>query len=153
MNLLYENLNDIKLVFRNFLKWFVLSLISGIEDVGTVITLFLKSLQYATNVRENNEWMLYLLPFGGALVSYLYFKYGKDSSKGNNLIIERINEGKGNVPFRMAPLVFFGTFITHLFGGSAGREGTGVQIKRASICARIRRDTKIKQIRLNNYYY
>lgn len=135
MNLLYENLNDIKLIFRNFLKWFVLSLISGI-GVGTVITLFLKSLQYATNVRENNEWMLYLLPFGGALVSYLYFKYGKDSSKGNNLIIERINEGKGNVPFRMAPLVFFGTFITHLFGGSAGREGTGVQIG-ASICARI----------------
>ena len=61
--------------------------------------------------------MLYLLPFGGALVSYLYFKYGKDSSKGNNLIIERINEGKGNVPFRMATLVFFGTFIKHLFGG------------------------------------
>ncbi len=60
MNLLYENLNDIKLIFRNFLKWFVLSLISGI-GVGTVITLFLKSLQYATNVRENNEWMLYLL--------------------------------------------------------------------------------------------
>ena len=62
MNLLYENLNDIKLVFRNFLKWFVLSLISGI-GVGTVVTLFLKSLQYATNVRENNEWMLYFTPF------------------------------------------------------------------------------------------
>ena len=146
MNLLYENLNDIKLVFRNFLKWFVLSLISGI-GVGTVITLFLKSLQYATNVRENNEWMLYLLPFGGALVSYLYFKYGKDSSKGNNLIIERINEGKGHIPFRMAPLVFFGTFITHLFGGSAGREGTGVQIG-ASICARIGEILKLNKLDL-----
>ena len=93
MNLLYENLNDIKLVFRNFLKWFVLSSISGIV-VGTVITLFLKSLQYATNVRENNEWMLYLLPFGGALVSYLYFKYGKDSSKGNNLIMKELMKAR-----------------------------------------------------------
>ena len=55
MNLLYENLNDIKLVFRNFLKWFVLSLISGI-GVGTVITLFLKSLQYATDVVFTPFW-------------------------------------------------------------------------------------------------
>ena len=92
MNLLYDNLTDIKLVFKNFLKWFILSIISGIS-VGVVIALFLKSLQYATTFRENNSWMLYLLPFGGALVSYLYSKYGKDSSKGNNLIIERINEG------------------------------------------------------------
>ena len=135
MNLLYDNFNDIKLVCKNFLKWFALSLISGVI-VGIVIALFLKSLQYATNFRENNKWMLYLLPFGGALVSYIYSKYGKDSSKGNNLIIERINEGKGHIPFRMAPLVFFGTFVTHLFGGSAGREGTGVQIG-ASICAKI----------------
>ena len=135
MNLFYDNLNDIKLVFKNFLKWFVLSVISGIS-VGIVIALFLKSLQYATNFRESNTCMLYLLPFGGALVSYLYFIYGKDSSKGNNLIIERINNGNGHIPFRMAPLVFFGTFVTHLFGGSAGREGTGVQIG-ASICAKI----------------
>ena len=135
MNLLYDNLTDIKLVFKNFLKWFILSIISGIS-VGVVIALFLKSLQYATTFRENNSWMLYLLPFGGALVSYLYSKYGKDSSKGNNLIIERINEGKGDIPFRMAPLVFFGTFVTHLFGGSAGREGTGVQIG-ASICSKL----------------
>ena len=135
MNLLYENLNDIKVVCKNFFKWFALSLISGII-VGIIIALFLKSLQYATNFRENNSWMLYLLPFGGALVSYLYAKYGKDSSKGNNLIIERINKGKGDIPLRMAPLVFFGTFVTHLFGGSAGREGTGVQIG-ASICAKL----------------
>ena len=83
MNLFYDNLNDIKLVFKNFLKWFVLSVISGIS-VGIVIALFLKSLQYATNFRESNGWMLYLLPFGGALVSYLYSRYGRDSSKGNN---------------------------------------------------------------------
>ncbi|MBQ6631221.1 MAG: voltage-gated chloride channel family protein [Romboutsia sp.] len=144
MNLFYDNLSDIKLVFKNFLKWFVLSLISGIS-VGIVIALFLKSLQYATSFREHNIWMLYFLPFGGALVSYLYFKYGKDSSKGNNLIIERINNGNGHIPFRMAPLVFFGTFVTHLFGGSAGREGTGVQIG-ASICAKIGELLKLNKL-------
>ena len=46
-----------------------------------------------------------------AFVSYLYARYGRESSKGNNLIIERINQGAGNIPFRMAPLVFFGTTI------------------------------------------
>lgn len=146
MNLLYENLSDIKLISKNFLKWFVLSLISGMV-VGTIIALFLKSLQYATNIRENNGWMLYLLTFGGALVSYLYSKYGKDASKGNNLIIERINEAKGHITFRMEPLVFFWTFITHLCGGSAGREGTGVQIG-TSICAKIEETLNLNKLDL-----
>ena len=106
--------------------------------------MFLKSLQLATFVRESNQFIIYMLPFGGALVSYLYLKYGRDSSKGNNLIIERINNGEANIPFRMAPLVFLGTFITHLFGGSAGREGTGVQIG-ASICSKISKILKLNQ--------
>ena len=76
--------------------------------------LFLKSLELATNLRIEHSWLLFLLPFGGAFVSFLYSKYGKNSSKGNNLIIDKINENSGKVPLRMAPLVFFGTFITHL---------------------------------------
>lgn len=78
------------------------------------------------------------------MVSYLYLKYGKDSSKGNNLIIERINKGEADIPFRMAPLVFFGTFVTHLFGGSAGREGTGVQIG-ASITSKLSKLLKLNK--------
>lgn len=143
MNSLYNHLNDIKTVCKNFIKWFILSAMSGII-VGVVIVLFLKSLQTATFLRENNSWLIYFLPIGGTLVSYLYLSYGKDSSKGNNLIIERINEGEGNIPFRMAPLVFLGTFITHLFGGSAGREGTGVQIG-ASICSKIGKLLKLNK--------
>ncbi|HBI94534.1 MAG TPA: voltage-gated chloride channel protein, partial [Terrisporobacter glycolicus] len=81
-------------------------------------------------------------------VSFLYFKYGKDSAKGNNLIIEQINNSDGYIPSRMAPLVLFGTFITHLFGGSAGREGTGVQIG-ASISATLGRMLKLKDIDYN----
>jgi H+/Cl- antiporter ClcA len=111
----------------HLLKWTVLGGIVGILT-GTASALFLASLDLATNTRMNYPWILFLLPLGGAMVSFLYFKYGKEAAKGNNLILEQIHGGNGTVPFRMAPLVFFGTLITHLFGGSAGREGTAVQM-------------------------
>ena len=112
MDLLQEYVKDIASVARHFLKWFLLAIVSG-TLVGIFISFFLNSLQYVTNLREHRPWLLYLLPFGGAFVSYLYLKFGKDSAKGNNLIIERINEGVGEIPFRMAPLVFLGTAVTH----------------------------------------
>lgn len=111
----------------SFLKWILISTLVG-SLVGSAAAFFLKSLDAATTLRNNNPWLLFLLPLGGAFVSFLYSKYGKNSSKGNNLIIDKINTSKDHIPLRMAPLVFLGTLITHLFGGSAGREGTGVQI-------------------------
>ncbi|KUP21129.1 voltage-gated chloride channel family protein [Paenibacillus sp. DMB5] len=109
------------------LKWIVLG--SGVGVLaGTASAFFLKSLDYVTGVRMANPWLLFLLPLGGALVSYLYSKYGGSSSKGNNLILEQIQTDSEAVPLRMAPLVLFGTLVTHLFGGSAGREGTAVQM-------------------------
>ncbi|WP_160679239.1 voltage-gated chloride channel family protein [Clostridium sp. C8-1-8] len=111
----------------SFIKWVVLGAIVGIFT-GTAGSAFLKSLELVTNLRVENSWLLFFLPIGGAFVSFIYSKYGKNSSKGNNLILENINNSGGTVPMRMAPLVFLGTVITHLFGGSAGREGTGVQI-------------------------
>ena len=143
MNFLYNDFKENTNLFKNFIKWFMLSILSGII-IGIVISLFLKSLQFATSTRQSYPVIILLLPFGGALVSYLYLRYGRDSSKGNNLIIERINKGEANIPFRMAPLVFFGTFITHLFGGSAGREGTGVQIG-ASICSKLSKILKLNE--------
>lgn len=142
MNEFKKHIKESELISIVFLRWFLLASISGVA-VGVVISFFLKSLQWATYTRESNPWLLYMLPIGGAFVSYLYAKYGKDSAKGNNLIIERINAGEGSVPFRMAPLVFLGTVITHLFGGSAGREGTGVQIG-ASISSKIGDFLKLK---------
>ena len=143
MNFLYNDFKENTNLFKNFIKWFMLSILSGII-IGIVISLFLKSLQFATSTRQSYPVIILLLPFGGALVSYLYLRYGRDSSKGNNLIIERINKGEANIPFRMAPLVFFGTFITHLFGGSAGREGTGVQIG-ASICSKLSKILRLNE--------
>ena len=119
--------NDRVALWSTFLKWIVLGGAVGVL-AGTASAFFLKSLDYVTDVRMNHGWLLFLLPLGGALVSYLYMKFGKNSAKGNNLILEQIGEGQETIPLRMAPLVLFGTLVTHLFGGSAGREGTAVQM-------------------------
>lgn len=111
----------------SFFKWAFISSFVGVLT-GSSAALFLRSLDFAINFRGRHAWLLFLLPFGGAFVSFLYAKFGKNSTKGNNLIIDNINSNPEHIPLRMAPFVFFGTFITHLFGGSAGREGTGVQI-------------------------
>lgn len=111
----------------SFLKWALLGSIVGILT-GSASAFFLKSLDFVTRQRIENPWLLFMLPLGGVLVSYLYVKFGANSGKGNNLILESIQNGTETVPLRMAPLVLFGTLVTHLFGGSAGREGTAVQM-------------------------
>lgn len=95
---------------------------------GSASALFLWSLDKATLTREQHSWLVYLLPFAGILVVYLYFQFGRNIERGNNLLIEEIHDPKAVVPFRMMPLIFITTVITHLFGGSAGREGTAVQM-------------------------
>ncbi|ADL50094.1 voltage-gated chloride channel family protein [Clostridium cellulovorans] len=114
-------------LLANLIKWTAIASIVGIV-VGSLSALFLESLNLVTNTRLNHPWLLFLLPLAGAFVSFLYSKYGKTSSQGNNLILDQIHGGDNGIPLRMAPLVFIGTIITHLFGGSAGREGTAVQI-------------------------
>lgn len=111
----------------SLLKWIFYGGIIGLLS-GSASALFLASLDFATNQRNEYPWLLYLLPIGGAFMSFLYQKIGKNAGKGNNLILEQIQGGQESIPFRMAPLVLLGTFLTHLFGGSAGREGTAVQM-------------------------
>lgn len=123
-----KNTNNSTIIGVSFLKWVLIGTIVGVL-AGIATALFLKSIELATNLRTNYKWLIFFLPVGGAFVSFLYSRYGKNSAKGNNLIIDKINDRSNNIPLRMAPLVFLGTFITHLFGGSAGREGTGVQIE------------------------
>ena len=81
-----------------------------------------------THVRFAHPWLLYLLPLAGMGVGFLYHYYGRSVEGGNNLIVDQIHRPGGGVPWVMAPLVLFGTLVTHLFGGSAGREGTAVQM-------------------------
>src|SRR6185369_14065451 len=68
------------------------------------------------------------LPLSGLVVGAIYERWGKPIKGGNNLVIDTIHEGSPQIPLRMAPMVLLGTVLTHLFGGSAGREGTAVQM-------------------------
>ncbi|KMQ67468.1 chloride channel protein [Chryseobacterium sp. FH2] len=96
--------------------------------VGTASAGFLQSLEWATNFRENNIWLIAFLPAAGFLVGVLYYYFGKEVESGNNLLIDTIHEPKKTIPFKMAPFVYLGTMVTHFFGGSAGREGTALQM-------------------------
>jgi H+/Cl- antiporter ClcA len=96
--------------------------------IGSMVALFLVLLNWAIHFRFQHTWLLYLLPVAGVVIHLLYKWYGGSSEKGNNLIIDEIHQPGAGVPKRMAPLILVTTVITHLFGGSAGREGTAVQI-------------------------
>ena len=95
---------------------------------GTAGAGFLVALDAVTAARFAHPWLLALLPLAGVLMVWAYRAAGRDAERGNNLIIEEIHRPGGGVPLRMAPLVLGATLLTHLCGGSAGREGTAVQM-------------------------
>ena len=110
-----------------FLKWLLIAIVAGI-CIGSVSAFFLVALDWVTDWREDHLWIIALLPLGGLLIGFSYYYWGASVVKGNNLLIEELHTPKNTIPLKMAPLVLAGTLITHLFGGSAGREGTAVQM-------------------------
>lgn len=108
-------------------KWLLLCLAIGV-CTGCASAFFLTTLNWVTNWREAHTWIIALLPVGGLIVGLSYHYWGEGVVKGNNLLLEELHTPKQIIPFKMAPLVLFGTLVTHLFGGSAGREGTAVQM-------------------------
>lgn len=114
-------------IFLYLLKWLTISTVIGVL-VGSGSAGFLFSLKWVTTYRESHEYLVYFLGFAGFLVGLLYYYFGKSVEKGNNLIIDEIQKPKRVIPFIMAPFVVLGTLVSHLFGGSAGREGTAVQM-------------------------
>jgi H+/Cl- antiporter ClcA len=112
---------------RSFARWLVLGTVVG-TLCGTASALFLFLLERATAVRLRQELLVYCLPLAGLVIGALYARWGASIRGGNNLVIDTVHEGDKQIPVRMAPMVMFGTVLTHLFGGSAGREGTAVQM-------------------------
>ncbi len=114
------------------LVWFVLRWLLMVTPVamliGSSVAFFLWLLAEATQGRLAHPDLVYLLPFAGVAIVMIYHHYGDTASAGNNLVMEQINQPGAGVPKRMMPLVLFATVVTHLFGGSAGREGTAVQM-------------------------
>lgn len=111
----------------SLLRWTLLALPVAVL-AGSASALFLWLLDQVTRLQWQHPHLLWFLPLGGVAVGWLYHHCGKGSDKGNNLLIDEIHKPGGGVPTRMAPLVLIGTLVTHLFGGSAGREGTAVQM-------------------------
>jgi H+/Cl- antiporter ClcA len=114
-------------ILKSLLRWTIIIIPIAIA-IGSMVALFLWLLSLAIHFRFKHTWLLYLLPLAGVGIHFIYKLVGKTSEKGNNLIIDEIHQPGGGVPKRMAPIVLLTTIITHLFGGSAGREGTAVQI-------------------------
>lgn len=108
-------------------RWCVLAAPTAIV-IGSAVALFLWLLDAATTTRWQHPWLIWMLPVAGVAIVVAYHHWGKQADAGYNLIVEQIHEPGGGVPRRMAPLVLAGTIVTHLFGGSAGREGTAVQM-------------------------
>lgn len=108
-------------------QWIGLGALVGIA-CGCASALFLYLLDRATHLRTSHEAIVYTLPLAGLAIGALYERFGQSIKAGNNLVIDTIHDEGPEIPLRMAPMVLIGTVLTHLFGGSAGREGTAVQM-------------------------
>ena len=106
-------------------KWILVGALIGTVG-GIVGSLFHLGVSYATSVRLAHSWVLYLMPLGGLAIVWLY-RVTRTEGKGTNAVIESVHFGK-EVPILLVPVIFLSTVITHLVGGSAGREGAALQI-------------------------
>lgn len=107
-------------------KWIAISLFSGIV-IGLVCVVFYELMHQAVHFREGHNEILYGLPFAGLLIVWLYNVLKDGDDKGTNLVLASISSNE-EIPLKMLPLIFVSTIVTHLFGGSAGREGAALQI-------------------------
>lgn len=130
-------MSDTLTLIRVVGRWLPLAGLVGVL-AGAASALFLALLDAATQTRLDNGWLIFLLPAAGFVIGYVYWRWGGLASGGTSHVIDQAHTVSSRVPARMAPLVLAGTVITHLFGGSAGREGTAVQMG-ASLADSLRR--------------
>ena len=111
---------------KTFLKWGLLGVLMG--AIGGVLgAVFHHALHFVTHVRSEHMWLIFLLPLGGLLTVCIYRLFGMQGNRGTNEIIDATLDGHPVSPM-VAPSIFLATAITHLFGGSAGREGAALQL-------------------------
>lgn len=119
-------MKDTLLYIKTFLKWLLVSAVVGIVG-GVVGSVFHLSIDYVTEKRVENPWLIFLLPLGGLAIAGLYHLCRKAGRIDTNRVLEAVRSDE-KVPTVMAPLIFISTLITHLLGGSAGREGAALQL-------------------------
>lgn len=111
----------------HLVRWIVLGAASG-ALAGVAGYVFLEGLDRVTDFRLEHRGIILLLPVAGLVIGLLYHYLGGRAGEGNALLLDEIHEPTTWVPRRMAPLVLVGTWGTHLFGGSGGREGVALQM-------------------------
>ena len=125
MSFLKKETEAIKKTLLCFIKWILIALLTGTAG-GIVGSLFHLSVGYVTSLRSAHGWLLYILPAAGLLIVLIY-RFFRTENKSTNTIIESIQSGE-RVPIALMPAIFLSTVLTHLCGGSAGREGAALQI-------------------------
>lgn len=111
---------------KTLLKWVFIAVLIGIIG-GAVGSAFHKSIDCVTQLRSDRPWLILLLPVGAVIITASYRLFKSHGRIDTNRVIEAVDNGE-SVPLVMAPLIFLGTVITHLLGGSAGREGAALQL-------------------------
>lgn len=122
-----EYVSSLKISFPTISKWLLISMLVGLVS-GSASALFLTTLDWVTSFRVHHSYLIYFLPLAGLMLGMVYHYYGKQSAAGNKLLVETIHLSGPRLPWVMAPLIYVSTLFTHLFGGSAGREGTALQM-------------------------
>ncbi len=126
MNEIKSIMNKTFKYIKPFVKWLFFAILVGIIG-GVIGAFFHKCLEIATKTREANLWLILFLPLAGLLITLLYSAFKNKGNLNTNRVLEAV-ETDERVPFSLSPLIFISTLITHLFGGSAGREGAALQL-------------------------
>lgn len=111
---------------RYFIKWSALALVIG-SVAGAAGTIFSMGVSWATGFRLSHPSMLFFLPVSGLLIVWLYHSFHEEGNRGTNMVIDAISSNERVTP-ATGPLIFFSTILTHLGGGSSGREGAALQL-------------------------
>lgn len=110
-----------------FLRWAIMAVVVGLA-AGMFSTAFGHCINIVTDFRMQHGELLYVLPLAGIVIVWLYKVFHYEKNKGTDQVFLTVHAEKKDIPFRMAPLIFISTVLTHLCGGSAGREGAALQM-------------------------
>ena len=108
-------------------RWVALAFLIGVLS-GLLSAAFIQSLEWATDTRHANDWLVLTLPFAGLIVGCSYHYLGRGLERGSNLIIDQIHSHTEWIPLRLTPIIFGASVLSHVAGGSTGREGAALQL-------------------------